>query len=114
MSNIIELMRNLGKLLRLKRGNRGLRETAKEIGVSSATLSRIERGKLPNILHFVKLCKWLNADPGPILGFRATQPTPILNKEDYEYLEQAVRITVRSALMRIKKEGEEKDADKPQ
>lgn len=41
----------------------GMRVCADEIGISPATLSRIERGKLPDILTFAKLCKWLCANP---------------------------------------------------
>ena len=41
---------------------------AKEIGVSPATLSRIERGNLPDLSTFSKVCKWLGIDPGEILG----------------------------------------------
>lgn len=47
-------------MIRSKRGEKGLREVAKEIGnVSSSTLSRIEQGNLPDIDTYVQLCKWL-------------------------------------------------------
>lgn len=98
-------MYRLCQLLATKRAGRGLRETAKEIGISSATLSRVERGKEPSLLNFVKLCKWLEVDPGPILGFRPTQPLPILDDEDYAYLGKAIEITIRSALSRKKNEN---------
>lgn len=52
--------RKLSEMIRSKRGKRGLREVAKEIGdVSSSTLSRIEQGNLPDIETYVSLCKWL-------------------------------------------------------
>jgi len=57
----------LGRLLRERRGNRGVRELAEEIQVSAATLSRVERGKLPDIETFTKICKWLKVDPAQIL-----------------------------------------------
>lgn len=38
----------------------GMRECAKEIGISPATLSRIERGKMPDLMTYAKVCKWLN------------------------------------------------------
>lgn len=51
----------LSTLIREKRGNKGLRDTANEIGdISYATLSRIELGKVPDVDTFIKLCKWLN------------------------------------------------------
>ncbi|MFT4801289.1 MAG: transcriptional regulator with XRE-family HTH domain [Flavobacteriaceae bacterium] len=50
----------LAGMLKSKRGSTGLRDTAKEIGdISSATLSRIEKGKLPDVETFIKICKWL-------------------------------------------------------
>lgn len=57
----------LGNLLRERRGGRGVRDVAKEIGVSAATLSRVEGGKLPDLLTFRKLCAWLKVDPAEIL-----------------------------------------------
>lgn len=51
-------------MLRERRGNRGLREVAKEIGgVSASTLSRIEQGKLPDLDTFVSICRWLGIPP---------------------------------------------------
>ena len=50
----------LAGMLKAKRGSTGLRDTAAEIGdISSATLSRIEQGKLPDVETFIKICKWL-------------------------------------------------------
>ena len=47
--------------IKSKRGSKGLRDTATEIGgISAATLSRIEQGNLPDVETFMKLCKWLN------------------------------------------------------
>lgn len=58
---------SLGKLLTERRGGRGVREFAKDIGVSPATLSRIENGKLPDIETFSKICSFLKLDPAEIL-----------------------------------------------
>jgi len=58
----------LGPLLRDRRGGRGLREVAQEIGISPATLTRIEAGKLPDILTFRKISQWLKIDPAELLG----------------------------------------------
>jgi transcriptional regulator with XRE-family HTH domain len=57
MPNIDTL--KLSEMIRSKRGNQGLRQVGKEIGVSSSTLSRIEQGNLPDIETYVTLCKWL-------------------------------------------------------
>jgi transcriptional regulator with XRE-family HTH domain len=56
-------------LVRDHRGPRKLRETAAEIGVSAATLLRVESGRIPDVVTFGKLCKWLQVDPKSFLGF---------------------------------------------
>ena len=61
-------LRQLGERVRSKRGERGIRDAAQEIEISPATLSRIERGYLPDLNTFGKLCKWMNLDPAEILG----------------------------------------------
>lgn len=54
----------LAALVKAKRGEKGLRATAKEIGgVSASTLSRIEQGKMPDLDTFVRLCDWLEVAP---------------------------------------------------
>ena len=49
----------LAGMIKSKRGDIGLRKAAKEIEISSATLSRIEQEKLPDVETFIKICKWL-------------------------------------------------------
>jgi len=39
--------------------SQSLREAAKEIGISAATLSRIERGATPDIETFGKIWAWM-------------------------------------------------------
>lgn len=58
-SDAIDL-RDLGAMVRSKRGIKGLREAAREIGeVSASTLSRIENGGVPDLDTFARICKWL-------------------------------------------------------
>jgi transcriptional regulator with XRE-family HTH domain len=59
----------LGGLVRERRGPGKLRETAAEIGISPATLLRVESGRIPDIPTFGKLCKWLRLDPKSFLGY---------------------------------------------
>ena len=66
----------MGALLLERRGARGVRETAKEIGVSAATLSRIENGKQPDLTTFEKICKWLDLDPAEVLGVDVSRNAP--------------------------------------
>lgn len=57
----------LGKLLKDRRGSKGIREFARELDVSSATLSRIERGQLPDMVTFSKICRALRLDPAELM-----------------------------------------------
>lgn len=66
----------LGKLVRDRRGASRLRDTAKQIGISPATLMRIESGRVPDVETFGKVCKWLNIDPGDFLGFSGSSSSP--------------------------------------
>ena len=61
-------LQTLGRKLAERRGAVGIRETAKIIGVSPATLSRVERGHMPDLETFSKVCRWLGIDPGEVLG----------------------------------------------
>jgi DNA-binding XRE family transcriptional regulator len=45
--------------LKALRGSRSLRDVAKEVGVSAATLSRVENGKQPSLDSFNKIGEWL-------------------------------------------------------
>lgn len=62
-------LENMGEAVKLKRGSEGIRAAAAVIGISPATLSRIENGHLPDLETFRRLCAWLEADPAAILGF---------------------------------------------
>ena len=70
----------IGALVRERRGARGVRHAAKEVGISAATLSRIENGKQPDLGTFEKLCRWLEISPSEFLdadrtGTAASEPT---------------------------------------
>ena len=64
-------LESLGSLILEKRGKVGVRVTAKEIGISPATLSRVENGHLPDLENFRKICQWLAIDPSTLLGLDA-------------------------------------------
>lgn len=66
-------LHTLGRKLAERRGERGIRDTAKEIGISHATLSRVERGYLPDLDTFKKVCEWLEIDAGEVLGVKAAK-----------------------------------------
>ena len=72
----------LSSMIKSKRGKKGLRDTAIEIGnVSSATLSRIEQGNLPDVETFIRLCNWLNVSTDTFVS-GSEQPTSVLSEKD--------------------------------
>ena len=66
----------LGAMVRKKRGDKKLRDTADEIGISPATLMRVESGRIPDVTTFGKLCRWLKVDPGSFLGYESSEELP--------------------------------------
>jgi transcriptional regulator with XRE-family HTH domain len=66
----------LAERLKQHRTGVGVREAAREIGISPATLSRVENAKIPDLETFGKICNWLGDDPAVYLGL--VQPgTPV-------------------------------------
>lgn len=70
MSNI--RLEQLGIVVKNKRGNRGLREIAKKMGISHTTLARVEAGKQPDLDTFSKICKWLEINPSDVLNLNTS------------------------------------------
>lgn len=66
----------LGRLIFAKRGSRGVRAVASEVGISSATLSRVENGHMPDLETFAKICRWLERDPREFLGLEREEAAP--------------------------------------
>ena len=62
--------------IRSKRGRKGLRPTAAEIGgVTASTLSRLEQGGIPDLDTLIRVCHWLEASPNDFIpGFREIRP----------------------------------------
>lgn len=62
--------------LRRMQGEKGrsLREAALECNVSVSTLSRIERGYVPELITFMRLCEWMQKSPS--LYFISSPPEP--------------------------------------
>ena len=64
---------NLASLVIRKRGNMGIRAAAKEIGISPTTLSRIERGHVPDLKTLDRICAWIGEDPTKFTGIGGLQ-----------------------------------------
>lgn len=67
-------LETLGRLVRQKRADQGVRSAAKQIGISHATLSRIEHGHLPDLENFQKVCTWLGVEMSSFTGMRPPSP----------------------------------------
>jgi transcriptional regulator with XRE-family HTH domain len=67
-TNTAARLQVFGRRAKEARGDRGIRMVADEIGVSAATLSRVERGLMPDLETFGKICRWLKVDPAEVLG----------------------------------------------
>ena len=98
-------LESLGAIVRERRGNRKLRETARDIEISAATLLRVESGRIPDVDTFGRLCKWLKKDPGEFLGV-AQQAQPFLSvsahfKADQNPKHQTVEALARMVLMAL-------------
>jgi transcriptional regulator with XRE-family HTH domain len=63
----------LAGLVQKRKGSMGVRATAAEIGISPTTLSRIERGHLPDMGTLNKVCKWLGEDMAKFTGVGGLQ-----------------------------------------
>jgi transcriptional regulator with XRE-family HTH domain len=72
---------SLGTMVRKKRGAKKLREAAREVGIGSATLMRVEGGRIPDLETFGKLCRWLGEDPRQFLGLDALERRPSQESE---------------------------------
>lgn len=61
-------LEDLGRLIHARRTERGLgiRAAAKEVGISHATLARVEKGFLPDLENYEKIRTWLGIAETPV------------------------------------------------
>lgn len=64
---------DLAKLVLRRRGSMGIRAAANEIGISPTTLSRIERGHIPDRKTLDTICEWLGEKPAKFTGIGELQ-----------------------------------------
>lgn len=70
---------DLGRLVLNKRGSMGIRAAAREIGISPTTLSKIEKGHIPDQVTLKKVCDWIGEE---ITKFTAMGGLQIAFKKD--------------------------------
>jgi len=61
-------LEDLGRLVLARRDKLGLgiRGAAKEVGISHATLARVEKGFLPDLENYEKIRRWLGIEAEPV------------------------------------------------
>lgn len=71
------LQPGLGEALRTERRRRklSLRDLAAEIGVSFNTLSRVERGHVPELRNYERIVKWLSAPAQALYEIPGQEPS---------------------------------------
>ena len=89
----------LAEKLRQRRAGSGIREAAREIGVSPATLSRVENGKIPDLDTFGKVCQWLGEDPAIYLGLKLDVPRAQLHFKKGAAIEQDSAIALSEMIL---------------
>lgn len=94
-------LKALGNLLQQKRGSMGIRAAAGEIGISPATLSRIENGRVPDLETLRKVCNWLGVDAAEYLGGSETRQTGVSGLQVVFKKERAVSQNTSKALGKL-------------
>lgn len=78
MASYIDFAR-LAKLVKAKRGDKGLREIAEEIGdISPSTLSRLEGERVKDVASstLLRICDWLDVAPSELIKDAGDSPPP--------------------------------------
>lgn len=89
MTSSIDFAR-LSKLVKAKRGDRGLREIAEEIGdISPSTLSRIEGERVDDVATstLLRICDWLDVAPSEIIKDAGKGPAPEIDLASFVELQ---------------------------
>jgi DNA-binding Xre family transcriptional regulator len=89
-------IKELGRLMLAKRGSRGVRAAAAEAEISSATFSRVENGHMPDLETFVKICRWVDRNPGEFLGFE--QPVKLQGAQVHLRKDKTVSVDTAESL----------------
>ena len=88
----------LGDRVRAKRRSKKLniREAAQEIGVSAPTLSRVERGHLPERENLLRLARWAGVRIDPVLHRDARRARNVVVHHPGESTVEAVELHLRA------------------
>ena len=96
--------------LKQKRGGQGIRKVAEQIGISAATLSRVERGHLPDLETFGKICNWLQMDPKLVLNVKTASPRTSVHFKKEQTLRPATASALADLIVAAQKQMREEEA----
>lgn len=72
-------LKDLADLVIRKRGSMGVRAAAREIEISPTTLSKVEKGHIPDQITLSKICEWVGEE---VTSFTALGGLQIAFKKD--------------------------------
>ncbi|WP_413989805.1 helix-turn-helix domain-containing protein [Labrys okinawensis] len=108
-------LENLGLRVREKRGEQGIRAAAAEIGISHATLSRVERGFMPDLANYRRICRWLGIEVEAVTGVGASaaasearvhfRKKPTVSAKTAQNLAQMI-LTAQAAMANLRQESD--------
>ncbi len=78
-------------LLKAKRGERSLREVARETGQSPSTLSRLERMNTCDMETFLALCNWMDIPPHTFFHAEGATALEQPHLHPLEHMEEILR-----------------------
>lgn len=75
-------MNKLATMVRYQRAHRPFRQIAAELGdVSASTLNRLEAGRCPDLVVFLRVCSWLKTEPNQFIRVSAKKDTSVSSSQ---------------------------------
>lgn len=100
---------DIADLVLRTRGSMGVRAAAKEIGISPTTLSRIERGHIPDLNTLDKVCDWIGVNPEKFTGIGgleiAFKKKTAISKDTAKSLASLIELSSKQFISEIEAEG---------
>lgn len=96
-------LNDLAALVVRKRGSMGVRAAAREIAISPTTLSKVEKGHIPDQVTLGKICSWVGEE---VTSFTALGGLQIAFKKD-QTLQPETAVSLANLIMHVEKKFKE-------
>lgn len=96
-------LKDLADLVVRKRGSMGVRAAAREIAISPTTLSKVEKGHIPDQVTLGKICDWVGEE---VTNFTALGGLQIAFKKD-QTLQPETAISLANLIKKAEKQFKE-------